>query len=154
MIWLMQSEELRLKFVRHGSSLHMGGATIGGGGTCPPPNKCGGTGGYKKWRVQGYKDNYWILTLTPTLMKWTLSHIQIPRPWLRKLSSHLRLSNSQSCTSISNCDSRWIQESAKTVTSYIQTMLEDAEFDNILAGVDSQIELLNLEHLSTPRARN
>ena len=32
-------------------------------------------------------------------------------------------------------------------------MLEDAEFDNILAGVDSQTELLNLEHLSTPHAR-
>ena len=43
--------------------------------------------------------------------------------------------------------------SAKTVTSYLQTMREDAEFDNILAGVDSQIELLNLEHLSTPHAR-
>ena len=32
-------------------------------------------------------------------------------------------------------------------------MLEDAELDNILAGVESQIELLNLEHLSTPHAR-
>ena len=47
-----------------------------------------------------------------------------------------------------------MQESAKTVTSYLQTMREDAEFDNILAGVESQIELLNLKHLSTPLARN
>ena len=32
-------------------------------------------------------------------------------------------------------------------------MRKDAEFDNLLAGVDSQIEFLHLERLSTPRTR-